>query len=433
MALDSSPDNPQPLRVIALAVQQWVGQLGAVWVEAQIVEINNRGGRAYLTLRDPTADVSVSVSTTSAVLDAAGPLPAGSRVTAWIKPNVWTKTGRLSYDCREIRPTGEGRLLAQLEQRKRMLQAEGLFDPSRKAKLPLLPAGIGLVTGQGTAAERDVIDTIAARWPQAYVRTVHARVQGDTTVTEVIGALQRLDNDPTIEVIIIARGGGSLDDLLPFSDESLARAVAAARTPVISAIGHQTDTPILDLVADVRAFTPTDAAKQVVPDIAEERTRLMQARARLDQAIVGRIERETQQLAALRSRPVLQDPTASFRGHEDVLARLRDRLDHAVDRHLERASAELGRSLAQVRAMSPKATLERGYAILADADRASVTSVDDVEVGAPLSAYLADGVLDLEVLGHHSPDTGPPHADPTDADPTDADPTDTHAEDEETA
>lgn len=396
--MDSSPDQPQALGRVVQAVKGWVERCGNVWVEAQVIEINQRSGvTQFLTLRDVNAEVSASVTTTRAVLDAAGPITQGATVTALLRPTVWSTSARLSFQASEIRPSGEGRLLAQLEQRKRLLQAEGLFDPRRKKRLPFLPRGIGLVTGRDSAAERDVLSNVTNRWPGARIVVRHALVQGPGAAAEVMTALAALDADPEVDVIIIARGGGSLEDLLPFSDEGLVRAVAACRTPVVSAIGHEPDTPILDLVADLRASTPTDAAKRVVPDLADERRALDQTTARLRQAIGARVQHEQRWLDQVRTRPVLQDPTAGFAVHRERLDGLRARLDTAIDRRIEREETSLLHALQRVRAMSPKATLDRGYAILLDGAGQSVGSVHEVDDGDDLLAYVADGQLVLEV------------------------------------
>lgn len=398
MAMESSPEQPQPLGRVVQAVKSWVERCGAVWVEAQVIEIRRtRGSTQYLTLRDRWAEVSASVTTSAAVLDMAGPLTEGMTVAAWLKPTVWSKSGRLTFECAELRIAGEGRLLAQLEQRKRLLQAEGLFDHVRKKRLPFLPRAIGLVTGKDSAAERDVVTNITNRWPAARIVIRHALVQGPSAASEVMQALALLDADPSVDVIIIARGGGSLEDLLPFSDEGLVRAVAACRTPVVSAIGHEPDTPILDLVADLRASTPTDAAKRVVPDLADERRAITQARQRMRNAVSARVDHEQRWLDQLRSRPVLRDPAGGFGVHHERLAVLRSRLDAAVDRRLDREQTSLTHALQRVRAMSPKATLERGYAILVGGDGESVTSVHEVDEGDDLMAWLADGELVVEV------------------------------------
>nr|WP_108870599.1 exodeoxyribonuclease VII large subunit [Tessaracoccus timonensis] len=397
MALTSSREAPQPLGRIVEAVGDWVGRLGEVWVEAQIVELRRRAAQIqFLTLRDVNADFSCSATATAAVLDAAGPLPEGSRVVARVKPRLYTPTSRFSFTVLEIQVAGEGRLLLELEQRKRKLQAEGLFDVSRKRPIPFLPSMIGLVTGRDSDAERDVLRNMELRWPGARFRVEHALVQGAQAAASVMQALAILDDDPAVDVIIIARGGGSLEDLLPFSDEGVVRAVAKARTPVISAIGHERDTPILDLVADLRASTPTDAAKRVVPDVVQELAGLDDARARIRAAVAGRIDIEQRRLDELRSRPVITDPTRAFAIHDERLALLRHQLRGSIDRRIRDEASELGRLLATVRATSPKRTLERGYAVLVGSDGA-LSSIADATVGEQIHAYLADGELGLTI------------------------------------
>lgn len=398
MALSSSPDKPQPLRTVVFATRDWVDRLGPVWVEGQLIEIKRRSGATqFLTLRDTVEEVSVSISTSQAVLDAAGPLTEGTLVAAWIKPTLWTKSGSLTYQCRELRPSGEGRLLAAIEQRKRMLQAEGLFDAAMKKPLPFLPRRIGLITAAASAAERDVIENIARRWPAAVVQVKHSLMQGPQAVGQVIDALGSLAKHPEVEVIIIARGGGSLEDLLPFSDEALARAVYACRTPVISAIGHETDTPILDLVADLRASTPTDAAKRVVPDAAAEAEGLSSATRRLRQAMTNIVGNEQRRLDDVRNRPVLQNPTAVLDGHRDRLDTSRERLQRAISVRVREEQTSLTHAVQRVRALSPQATLQRGYAILTDSKGKTVDRVSATAKARKLSAQLADGRLGLTV------------------------------------
>ena len=399
MPLESSPENPQPLRLVVHLVRGWIERLGPVWVEGQLIEINRRSGSrtVFLTLRDRISEVSVSVTVSPATLDAAGPLTEGATVVARLKPSYYEASGRFSFFCDAITPVGEGQLLARLEQTKRLLQAEGLFDRTRKRPLPFLPRVVGLVTGAGSAAERDVVENARRRWPAVRIETRYALVQGPQAGEQLITAVQALDRVDEVDVIVLARGGGSLEDLLPFSDEGLVRAVAACRTPVVSAIGHESDTPILDLVADYRASTPTDAAKRVVPDVTEELARLVQARSRLDQAVTGQLRRRQEQLDGLRSRPVLTDPTASFAVRYEQVTALRQRGERAVSGRLDRERVSVEHQLARVRAMSPKATLERGYSILVGPDGHAVTSVTEIDEGDDLLAYLVDGQLVLEV------------------------------------
>jgi exodeoxyribonuclease VII large subunit len=396
--LESSPENPQPLRRIAHLVRGWIDRLGPVWVEAQLIEISRRSGRTiFLTLRDRLAEVSVSVTVSPTTLDSAGPLAEGATVVARLKPSYYEQSGRFSYYCDAITPVGEGRLLAQLEQTKRLLQAEGLFDPTRKRPLPFLPKRIGLITGADSAAERDVIENARRRWPAVQLLIRHTLVQGPQAAEQIIAGLRQLDGLPEVEVIVIARGGGSLEDLLPFSDEGLVRAVAACRTPVVSAIGHESDNPILDLVADYRASTPTDAAKRIVPDAADERARIQQARHRLMQSIASKISRQQEILNALRSRPVLADPTATLELRTVELDNLRDRARRATAARLDREQVAVRHDLDKIRAVSPQATLERGYAILVGARGQPVNSVREVEVGEDMVAHLADGQLAVGV------------------------------------
>jgi exodeoxyribonuclease VII large subunit len=354
------------------------------------------------------------VSISPANLDLAGPLREGSTVAVRMRPSYYTPNGRFSFYCDEIRPVGEGRLIAQLEQTKRLLQAEGLFDRVRKKPLPFLPRCVGLITGAESAAERDVIENARRRWPAVSVEVRNTLVQGPQAAEEVIRALRQLDKLPQVEVIVIARGGGSLEDLLPFSDEGLIRAVAACSTPVVSAIGHEIDQPILDLVADVRASTPTDAARRIVPDVAEELQRVQQARERGLRAITKIIDGRQNELDAVRSRPVLADPTGSFDLRYEQLETYRHRASRAIDHLLVAETSTIRHTLARVRAMSPKATLERGYAILVDERATTVTSADQVETGSSLTAHLADGRLGLSVTGRHHDHHGRPEQDADD-------------------
>ena len=400
VALQSSPENPQPLRVIARAVRSWVERLGAVWVEAQLIEINRRSGTRtiFLTLRDKLAEVSVSVTTSPTTLDSAGPLTEGATVVARLKPSYYESSGRFIFTCDAITPIGEGRLLARLEQTKRLLQAEGLFERSLKKPMPFLPRAVGLVTGEGSAAERDVVENARRRWPAVRIVTRYALVQGPQAGEQLIAAVQHLDRHPEVDIIVIARGGGSVEDLLPFSDEGLIRAVAASRTPVVSAIGHESDSPILDLVADYRASTPTDAAKRIVPDVADEKARVQQARERMVQGVSRLISRQQELLDGLRSRPVLTDPTATFGRRSEQLAELAHRANRAIGSTIDRESALIGHHLARIRAMSPQATLDRGYSILLGQNGVAVRSVEHVNVGDDLLAQLADGQLAVEVM-----------------------------------
>ncbi len=398
MPLETSAESPVPVRTALRLVGDWIGRLGRVWVEGQIAELNKRGNAVFLTLRDPVAAVSVRVVCPRQVFESAEPAAAnGARVVVWVKPDFSMARGSFSLSAIELRAVGIGELLARLERLKRALAAEGLFAPERKRRLPFLPGKVGLICGRDSAAERDVLRNAARRWPAVRFRVEQVAVQGPFAVEEVTAALQVLDSDQSVDVIIISRGGGSIEDLLPFSDESLVRAVAASRTPVVSAIGHEQDVPLLDLVADVRASTPTDAARRVVPDIAEQLTLISELRARARRQLAGRIDRESAWLAAIRSRPVLASPAAEIeRRHEQVLA-LAERARRSLGARLDRADADLVHTRARLIALSPAATLRRGYAIVQRADASVVRASNDVAAGETLQIRLADDQLTVTV------------------------------------
>lgn len=390
-----TPEEAVPLGRIVGLVKAWVERCGWLWVEAQVIELRRRNAPTqFLTLRDTASNISATVTCTAAVLDAAGPLAEGTVVLARLTPHVYPERSELTFECSQLRVAGEGLLLAHIEALKQKLAAEGLFDPLRKMRLPLLPRGIGLITGAGSAAERDVLVNAQLRWPGVRFVVRHALMQGPNCAGEVMAALGELDADESVDVIIIARGGGSLEDLLPFSDEGLVRAVASARTPVVSAIGHEQDTPILDLVADLRASTPTDAARRVVPDAAEEANRLGQMRARLRAILAGRCQLEQAWLDQMRARPVIADAIATLAPHQQRVLESRQGLRLALGRRLEDERLGVAHALDQVRALSPQATLRRGYAVATLAGGQPLTSVTQVDVDASVRLTLADGALD---------------------------------------
>jgi exodeoxyribonuclease VII large subunit len=393
----SSAESPWPVRVVSQKIGAWVARLGWVWVDGQVTQIVRRPGTqvVFLTLRDPAADLSLVVTAHRDVLDAGVPdLQEGARIIAHARPDFFPTRGTLSLRADEIRQVGLGELLARLERLKKLLAAEGLFDPARKRRVPFLPGRIGLVTGRASAAERDVLDNARRRWPAVRFRVENVAVQGPMAVPQIIDALGALDRDPSVDVIIVARGGGSVEDLLPFSDEALCRAVFACRTPVIAAIGHETDTPLVDFVADVRASTPTDAAKRAVPDLADEVRQLDNARGRLGRAVRALVEREQHRLDALRSRPVLARPTTMLDQRREQLTALRARAARTLHHRLERADTELHHTLARLRALSPAATLERGYAVVQlSADGSVLRDPAQVAAGDRLRIRVAAGDL----------------------------------------
>ena len=391
MALETSADSPVPVRTVMRLVGEWIGRLGRIWVEGQIAELTRRGGTAFLTLRDPVAAVSVRVICPRTVLDASDPPPAeGARVLVWAKPDFNANKGSFSLSAVEIRAVGIGELLARLERLRRTLAAEGLFAAERKRPLPFLPGQIGLICGRDSAAERDVLHNAARRWPAVRFRVEQVAVQGGRAVADVIDSLQRLDADPAIEVIIIARGGGSIEDLLPFSDESLVRAVAACQTPVVSAIGHEQDAPLLDYVADARASTPTDAARRVVPDVAEQLALIGQLRGRARRCLTGRLDRESSVLAGLRSRPALAAPLREVERREEQVLALAQRAHRCLSARLDRDHDDVAHTRGRLLALSPAATLRRGYAIVQRADGTVVRTATQVAAGEKLTVRFAE-------------------------------------------
>jgi exodeoxyribonuclease VII large subunit len=421
VALETTPDKPAPVRVIANTMSGYINRLGPIWVEGQIAQLTRRPHNAnvYLTLRDPLAEVSLQVMCPRAVVDAMPvPITEGARVVVYAKFQYYVPRGSLTLSAREIRPIGMGELLARIEQRRQLLAAEGLFETWRKRPLPFLPRLIGLIVGRDSAAERDVVDNTTRRWPGVRFRVEHTAVQGHDAARQIIEALHLLDADAAVDVVVIARGGGSVEDLLPFSDEGLLRAVSAAATPVVSAIGHETDQPLLDLVADVRASTPTDAAKRIVPDRDEETARVTALRDRGRIALASVLERERAGLDSVRARPVMAQPHAMFDQQAAGVRELRDRARRHIDHRLAQARSDLDHGLARVRALAPLATLSRGYAIVQKADGSVVTDSAQLAVDEVVTARFAVGRAGAQVREIHRDDERRPrHARTTADDP----------------
>ncbi|MYW64866.1 exodeoxyribonuclease VII large subunit [Streptomyces sp. SID8379] len=400
MAVNTSPDTPIPVGEVSRLIGGWIDRLGAVWVEGQITQLSRRPGAGvvFLTLRDPSHDISVSVTCYRQVFDAvADSVREGSRIVVHAKPEWYAPRGQLSLRAAEIRLVGMGELLARLEQLKKSLAAEGLFAADRKKPLPFLPQLIGLVCGRASAAERDVLENARHRWPAVRFEVRNVPVQGVHAVTQVVQAVKELDALDGVDVIVVARGGGSVEDLLPFSDEQLVRAVASCRTPVVSAIGHEPDTPLLDYVADLRASTPTDAAKKVVPDVGEEYERVRFLRDRARRSVEAFIEREERGLAAALARPSIEDPHRMVDEREEQVSALTDRARRTLGHLLDRAESELTHTHARVVALSPAATLKRGYAVLQKPDGHVVRDPGEVAPDEPLRARVAEGEFTVRV------------------------------------
>ena len=374
MTLQTSEQSPAPVRVISNLLHDYINRLSTIWIEGQVAQYRVRPGAnvQFLTLRDTDAEFSLKIMVNSALIGAMDPpLAEGQRIVIFGRCDFWAKQGSLQVVAREIRAVGLGELLAQLAALKEKLTAEGLFAPERKKPLPFLPARIGLITGRQSDAMHDVLTHTKERWPRADFEIREVAVQGVNAVGEVTAALRELDN-LELDVIVIARGGGSMEDLLPFSNEALIRAVSIAGTPIVSAIGHEQDTPLLDFVADLRASTPTDAAKRIVPSVVEERRNLAELRARNLRAIANALDVNKLKLHELRNR-------------------LTQRVTHRIDAEL----ATVTHLRAQIRALSPAATLERGYAIVQSVkgeiirDQAQIAVDQEVQIRVSVGEFAA--------------------------------------------
>ncbi|MFC8046516.1 exodeoxyribonuclease VII large subunit [Nocardia sp. NPDC057353] len=401
----NSAEQPWPVRTVSMKVAQWIDKLGSVWVEGQITQLSLRPGTrtAFLTLRDPSADMSLAVTCDPELVRSAPvPLREGTRVVVYGKLQFYPARGSLSLRVLEIRAVGVGELLARIERLRALLDAEGLFDPRLKRPLPFLPGTVGLITGRGGAAEHDVLTVARNRWPAVRFEIRNTAVQGAAAVPQILKALAELDADPAVEVIVLARGGGSVEDLLPFSDEALCRAIVAATTPVVSAIGHEPDSPLSDYVADLRAATPTDAAKRIVPDAAAELAGVRELRERAAGALRGWVQREERALAQLRSRPVLADPLREVERRAEEVERLRSAARRSVEHRVSGERIALRHLREQLVAVGPAATMARGYAVVqrvSGAERHVVRGIDEAPAGSQLRIRVADGAISAAALG----------------------------------
>ena len=389
---ETSSESPAPVRVVSEAIKDYIDRLGPIWIEGEISELNERsGGMAFMRLRDTSADMSISVMCYKTVLASVQPLPANARVVIYAKPSWFTKNGSLTMSAKEIRQVGVGELLARLEALKEKLAAEGLFSIDRKIALPRLPRSVGLICGRNTDAEKDVVENARRRWPSVQFEIREVAVQGAAAVVEVSEALAELAANPDVDVIIITRGGGSFEDLLPFSDESLVRLAASCTTPIVSAIGHEKDSPLLDLVADYRASTPTDAAKRVVPDIAQEISDIEKIRDRMYRRLVSTIDYEINQIAQLRNRPVMKDPSVMVTSRRDEIKAWRDRSIRSFASLLEIEKKELKGVRDHLRSLSPQSTMDRGYAVVQLEDGTIVRDASKAKAGTRLRIRVAKG------------------------------------------
>ena len=401
-AADTTRDNPWPLSRLTQNIKIYVDRMSALWVEGQVVQYNPRPGSrmAFFTLRDTESDTSMTVTTFPNVITAIGAgFEEGVKVVARVKPVFWERSGSLNLQAAEIHLQGLGDLLAQIERLRQRLAAEGLFDTDRKKTLPFLPRVIGLVCGRNAKAKDDVIVNASARWPAARFEVREVAVQGQYAVREVTQAIAELDSLPQVDVIVVARGGGSVEDLLPFSDEALVRAAAQASTPLVSAIGHEGDAPLLDYVADYRASTPTDAARRIVPDLTQELDGLARAREGMRSAIQRRLAQERYNLDLLVSRPIFLAPAATLEPHRTFIDSALTSLRTQVERRLNSERQSILQASATLQALSPQATLERGYSMLRLPSGELVRDASQVPKGTLVEGILAQGRLVAQVVG----------------------------------
>ncbi len=395
---ETSSEKPAPVRVVTEAIKEYLDRLGPIWIEGEISELNERsGGMAFMRLRDTSADMSLSVMCYKTVLASVQPLPANARVVIHAKASWYTKSGTLTMSAKEIRQVGVGELLARLEELKGALAKEGLFDSDRKISLPRLPNKVGLICGRNTDAMKDVVENARRRWPAVEFEIREVAVQGSAAVVEVSQALAELEARADVDVIIITRGGGSFEDLLPFSDEGLVRLAGSCLTPIVSAIGHEKDSPLLDLVADYRASTPTDAAKRVVPDIAQEIADIDLIRQRLFRKVTHLLDFEISTISHLTARPVMKDPMVIVTSRVDQISTARDRAARTMTALIDSEKRELKQVRAHLRSLSPQSTLDRGYSVATLEDGAIARDSAKIPAGSNLTIRLAKGSLEATV------------------------------------
>ena len=390
----SSEQSPWPVSRLSATLKDWIERLGYLWIEGELASIKIGPSNMFGELRDLQQENSVSIHSWNVAKIPAN-LKQGDRVLALIKPAFWPKGGKLTMQVVEMRKVGLGELLERIERLRAQLTLEGLTSIERKQPLPFLPNKIGLITGKDSDAEKDVQQNARLRWPDVQFRVIHTLVQGDKAAPEVISAIQTLDADPEVDVIIIARGGGSFLDLMVFSDENLVRTAANAKTPIVSAIGHENDRPVLDDVADLRASTPTDAAKRVVPDVEEERHKLSQSLQRIRMRVADYVSSQASLIEQLRSRPILANPHSFIESQEVELSRWIGAIRDRLAQHLDREELGLSHLRQQVRSLSPQSTLDRGYSVVRDSAGHVISDADKVASGTKLQVRLAKGELSV--------------------------------------
>lgn len=395
-----SPENPMQVRDAARSLADLINPLPAIWIEGEITQVKIRPNSdwVFLDLRDVAQEATLNVMLSKNALKISALVPtSGMRVVINGKPEFWSSRGTLVIRAKAIQTLGLGELMLRLEELKQKLALEGLFAESRKRILPFLPKKIGLICGRASAAMGDVIENAQRRWPIAEFVTLEVAVQGAKAAGEVTRALKKLHSRSDIDVIIITRGGGSFEDLLPFSDENLIRAVAASEIPVVSAIGHEEDSPLLDLVADVRASTPTDAARKVVPDFDYEFDLIENTLETLRRFVANAIEREQLLLDRLLENSALDSVENFLSPYLDQLFDTRFQIREITQSKVRSEILWLEPTKAQLKALSPLATLERGFAIVQRDNGSLVKSAKDVKKGEQLRIRLAKDSVKAKV------------------------------------
>jgi len=391
----ASPQTPFAVHQLSSLISDWIGRLGTVWIEGQLAEVNPRRGITYLSLRDTDRDVSISLHAPSAIIDSLEPaLIQGSRVVAEVKADWWPKRGSLQFKVYQIRTVGLGELIARLEALRNLLASEGLFDIERKKPIPFLPSRVGLICGANSDAMHDVIKNAQRRWPDVEFVVREVAVQGVTAVKQISNALTELDAIDDVDVIVVARGGGAFEDLLPFSDESLIRLISKLSTPIVAAIGHEEDRPLIDYVADYRASTPTDAARRIVPDVLQEIADLSQARLQIARLTLTRIDQLRHQLELVLARPALAHPSALIDQRLEANEQKRESIYRLIKNKVALDFAELSGMKTTLKALSPQGTLERGFAIVRNASGQVISSTKKVKPQELITIRFADGATE---------------------------------------
>ena len=400
MKSGQSPEDAIQVKDASRALQEIISSMPSVWIEGQITSIKIRPGSdwVFVDLRDVSAEATLNVVFNRSVLDnAPSQIESGQRVLVHGKPEFWMNRGSLVFRARVIQPVGLGELMIQLEKLKQKLLQEGLFSPENKKPLPFLPKKIGLICGRASAAMKDVMENTMLRWPGIDFAVHEVAVQGVKSSSEVRAALAQLNAEDEVDVIVITRGGGSFEDLLPFSDELLLRAVYASKIPVVSAIGHEQDNPLLDYVADLRASTPTDAATKLVPDIEDEIDLIDLWINRMREKIASRIEKEKLNLERLLETSALNSPEEFIQGHRDKILEFKQFLRNNIQNKIYVQQTWFKPRLAQLRTLSPLGTLSRGFAIVQKQSGQIIRSEKDVKDEEILAIRLEKDSLNAKV------------------------------------